>query len=313
MLDAQRTPVRRSSVVTRDPEAAENVINSVFTHSRAIIDKPDENFEFRLNDCEAGALTCRTQRWGFDGHIESQPLTSFIAIVVCTGGLALSRPGRPEARIPSGSVWLYDTGIPTQSRWDRDSAFATVHLALNQGTRFVGNRPVDPAAARYWVSLTRTLYREMTSPDSALENPLIRAHLVRTVTDAALTVFPTTTTTAAYQPGPGHTGPASVRRAVEHMHAHAALPLTLAQIAQAAGTSPRALQAAFLRAHDCTPMAYLRRLRLEHAHRDLEAACPSRGDTVTTIAQRWGFSNPGRFATAYHLRFRVHPSTTLRG
>ncbi len=58
-------------------------------------------------------------------------------------------------------------------------------------------------------------------------------------------------------------------------------------------------------------MKYLQGIRLEQAHRDLRAADPTYGDTVTEIARRWGFSNPGRFATAYRRLYGVHPSTTL--
>lgn len=59
-------------------------------------------------------------------------------------------------------------------------------------------------------------------------------------------------------------------------------------------------------------MTYLRGLRLEQAHRDLEAADPVYGDTVSGIARRWGFANPSRFATAYRQAYGVHPSATLR-
>jgi transcriptional regulator GlxA family with amidase domain len=37
-------------------------------------------------------------------------------------------------------------------------------------------------------------------------------------------------------------------------------------------------------------MAYLRRVRLDHAHHDLIAASPG-SQTVTAIAYRWGFSS----------------------
>ena len=45
-------------------------------------------------------------------------------------------------------------------------------------------------------------------------------------------------------------------------------------------------------------MAYLRRVRLDRAHRDLQAANPA-VDTVTAIAVRWGFTHAGRFSVAY--------------
>ncbi|MEU8191788.1 helix-turn-helix transcriptional regulator, partial [Micromonospora carbonacea] len=65
--------------------------------------------------------------------------------------------------------------------------------------------------------------------------------------------------TTGYVPGPRRVEPAVVRRAVAHIEAHAAEPMTVAQIAQACGVGPRGLQAAFARHHGVSPTAHLRR------------------------------------------------------
>ncbi|MGC4792182.1 helix-turn-helix transcriptional regulator [Micromonospora sp. DT178] len=64
--------------------------------------------------------------------------------------------------------------------------------------------------------------------------------------------------------------------------------------------------------HDTTPMRYVRQIRLERAHRDLQAADPSTGVTVTMIARRWGFTHLGRFSTDYRAAYGSSPSHTLR-
>lgn len=86
--------------------------------------------------------------------------------------------------------------------------------------------------------------------------------------------------------------------------------LTVADLAACAGTSERALHAAFRRELGTTPMAYLRGRRLEAAREDLLAAEP--GDGVAAVAMRHGFSHLGRFAAAYRARFGETPSSTLR-
>ncbi|WP_018332700.1 helix-turn-helix transcriptional regulator [Actinomycetospora chiangmaiensis] len=106
--------------------------------------------------------------------------------------------------------------------------------------------------------------------------------------------------------------PAALRRAVEYIEAHAGEDVSLDEIAQAARIGPRALQLAFNRHRGGSPMAYLRQVRLARAHRDLETADPTRGDTVAAIAAAWGFANPGRFATMYRETYGVSPSRTLR-
>jgi transcriptional regulator GlxA family with amidase domain len=71
------------------------------------------------------------------------------------------------------------------------------------------------------------------------------------------------------------------------------------------------VQYTFRRHLDTTPLEYLRRVRLDRAHRDLQRADPA-VDTVTAIAGRWGFTHPGRFSIAYKRMFGTAPSRTLR-
>jgi transcriptional regulator GlxA family with amidase domain len=100
--------------------------------------------------------------------------------------------------------------------------------------------------------------------------------------------------------------PATVRRAEEYMRSKATLPLTIGDIANAAGCGTRALQAAFYCFRGTSPMAALRRIRLELAHR---AIMRSDGSTsVGEVAARYGFSNPGRFASQYPHAFGEYPS-----
>ncbi|MCH1867003.1 helix-turn-helix domain-containing protein [Nocardioides sp. CFH 31398] len=106
--------------------------------------------------------------------------------------------------------------------------------------------------------------------------------------------------------------PATLRRAVEHIEAHAGEALTLGEIARTARASPRAVQYAFRRYRGTTPTGYLRRVRLEGAHRDLVRGDPTTGDTVAAIAARWGFAKAGRFSALYAAAYGRPPSHTLR-
>ncbi|HJT92805.1 MAG TPA: helix-turn-helix transcriptional regulator [Mycobacterium sp.] len=105
--------------------------------------------------------------------------------------------------------------------------------------------------------------------------------------------------------------PPLLRRAVTFIHDNAQRNIGLGDIAAAVGVTPRSVQYMFRRHLGTTPLEYLRRLRLDRAHRDLQAADPA-VDTVTAIAGRWGFSHPGRFSIAYRQAFGTKPSRTLR-
>jgi transcriptional regulator GlxA family with amidase domain len=104
--------------------------------------------------------------------------------------------------------------------------------------------------------------------------------------------------------------PATLRRAVAFIDEHARQDITVADIAASAFVTIRAVQLAFRRHLDTTPTAYLRQVRLDHAHHDLATADPAL-ETVTAVALRWGFPSPSRFTAAYHREYGVTPSLTL--
>jgi len=101
-----------------------------------------------------------------------------------------------------------------------------------------------------------------------------------------------------------------VRAAEDYMRDHAEEPLTIAEIADAVGVGPRALQAAFRATYDATPRQVLAEIRLEKARARLLA--PEEEMTVTDVALASGFVHFGRFAAAYRERYGELPSETLR-
>jgi transcriptional regulator GlxA family with amidase domain len=105
--------------------------------------------------------------------------------------------------------------------------------------------------------------------------------------------------------------PSLLARAVAFIEDNAHRDITISDIAAAVNVTPRSVQYTFRRQLGTTPLEYLRRVRLDRAHRELQSADPS-VDTVTAIAGRWGFSHPGRFSGAYKRAFGKSPSRTLR-
>jgi transcriptional regulator GlxA family with amidase domain len=113
--------------------------------------------------------------------------------------------------------------------------------------------------------------------------------------------------------GPDSDGdvPRILRQAVAFIHENADADIGLEDIAAVGNVTPRSVQYAFRRHLGTTPLEYLRRVRLDRAHRDLQAADPAT-DTVTAIAGRWGFAHAGRFSLVYKATFGTAPSATLR-
>jgi transcriptional regulator GlxA family with amidase domain len=105
--------------------------------------------------------------------------------------------------------------------------------------------------------------------------------------------------------------PATLRRAVAFIDEHAGRHLAVADIAAASFVTVRALQLAFRRHLDMTPMRYLRRVRLHCAHQDLLAADPAR-ESVTAVAYRWKFASASRFTAYYSGIYGVLPGGSRR-
>lgn len=152
--------------------------------------------------------------------------------------------------------------------------------------------------------LTEWLYDELAHADSPLSNPIASASaqdlFLRTI------VLATAHEQTAQLREARAAAPATVRRAEEFMRCKAQGPLTVEDIANAAGCSVRALQAAFRCFRGTSPMAVLRRIRLELAHQDIMRSDGSL--SVGDIAAKYGFSNPGRFASQYWRVFGEYPS-----
>jgi AraC-like DNA-binding protein len=103
--------------------------------------------------------------------------------------------------------------------------------------------------------------------------------------------------------------PGTLRRAESYIRAHVEEPIALHEVAAAAGCSVRSLQHAFRDFQETTPLLAIRYARLEAAR----AALRSGGAvTITEIAHRFGFSNPGRFTRLYRTAFGETPREALR-
>ena len=102
----------------------------------------------------------------------------------------------------------------------------------------------------------------------------------------------------------------TVGRAVAFIEERARDDIGVADIAGAAFVTVRAVQLAFRRYLDTTPLAYLRQVRLERAHQELTEADPDR-TTVTAIAADWRFTNASLFSAYYRAAYGVPPTQTL--
>ena len=179
--------------------------------------------------------------------------------------------------------------------------------------RLLDHRPVTSAAGLRLRYAVDHVERQVFGEAATLECPLVVATASRYLAACVLAAYPNTGLAEVTSADRNDARSAVVRRAVEYIETYAGMNISPADIAAAAHITVRGLQYAFRRHLGTTPMAYVRRVRLDRAHRDLLAADPAAGDTVTAIATRWGFLHQGRFADTYRRAYGRTPGRTLRG
>ena len=101
---------------------------------------------------------------------------------------------------------------------------------------------------------------------------------------------------------------AAMRRARDLLIATPSADHSLLSIAAAAGVSPTTLKRDFRKAFGSSPIAFLRRLRLEHGRSLIE----QEGLSVSSAAYACGYDHPGNFAQAFRKQFGFAPSHLRR-
>ncbi|MBI5336521.1 AraC family transcriptional regulator [Mycobacterium sp. BK558] len=238
-----------------------------------------------------------------DGHIEE----NFIGDspdVFAPGDVALLSP--PELPY-SGRVCRagYDLTMFDTTLLDRVASSARPA----DGVRLTGHRPVSAAAQR---RLSRTIdyVRGVATADEP-PTPLVASTTASMLAAVVLSTLPSNAVVAPTATDRADAKPELLRRAVAFIDDSAERDVTLVDIAESVHVTPRALQYMFRKHLDMTPMEYLRRVRMDHAHRELLRSDPA-STTVGIVAARWGFAHTGRFAGLYRQAYGVNPSDSLR-
>ena len=179
--------------------------------------------------------------------------------------------------------------------------------SLHSGTRLDLRR----TSAQTFLELLWSAWRSAREMHHAVSSEFVRKEMEGALISALLF--------SAYDDVPLHSNklrsgdePRWVKRVEEYIDASLSTSVTLADIAEVAGVSARTVCRAFQRKHGCGPIGMLRQMRLEKVRTELLIG-DYREVSVSEIAARYGFFDPGRFAGLYRTRFGESPSQTLRG
>ncbi|OXM46409.1 helix-turn-helix transcriptional regulator [Amycolatopsis alba] len=304
--------------VTTDPEQARALIAAAYQDNRLRVRGAVSNYRFEHNRCDVGDLQFDLLHNTLTTEVVIQPLGKVVLLRVL-GGEVQVEDDLGDRRLATGDVFVAahpGTGYRTGMQGARLqitsmdlSLFTGIDPAQDGGAiERLRYEPVSLQKAQRWRSTVEYVTGLFSSPD-VVNGPLVLGAAGRLVAAMALNTF----TAGAGDDRPcdrRDAVPETVRRGIAFMEANPDLDLGVADIARACRVSVRALQLAFRRHLDITPMAYLRQVRMDRARAELRDA--GEGTTVTRVAAKWGFLDGSRFSSHYRAAFGESPSQTLR-
>jgi AraC-like DNA-binding protein len=321
-VTASKPPHPRHTVfASDDAEQAREFISRAYGARFLVTGSARDGLRISLTHTDAGpfALADITLGTGLSFAVDDSPA---VVITTLAAGTAEFERGQAVDRFRAGDLVLSSApdlryqghvdGVVSHSFVLPLSAFQGILEAgpeRDAPLRFLAQRPVDAAARVRWQHAARFVDNLMANRDTA-GSRLVVASAARMLAAVALGTFPNNAVAGPAAADRRDSRPETLRRTLAFIDEHAHEDITVAAIAAAAHVTPRAVQLAFRRHLDTTPMAYLQQVRLERARADLLAADPHQ-ETVTALALRWGFSSPSRFSALYRRAYGIVPSKTL--
>jgi len=307
------------------PEEAHELAVGLMNRHRMRLASDADGFQADIRATPVAGISMLYFSYGVPTEINSAPLPDFAtAMLPLRGRLEHAHGDDHRVALPGGGAF-YSEEEPVRARWSSDLELLVLRvertalarkLASLTGRRItapvvfspaIGNGPAGAALT----STIRTLAEIFDRFGAEGLPPVIATEYEELVLSMLLLDHEHTFSDSVRAHRPALPGKA-MRAAVRHVEEHYTEPLTATALAAAAFVSERTLYDGFQREFGLTPMAFVRRFRLERAREALIAAAPDDGATVAEISLRHGFGHLGRFAASYRERYGESPSETLR-
>jgi AraC-like DNA-binding protein len=317
-------PGEGSTFTTDDPEVAQQFLIDAYLDNEMRFGGARAEFRLRSTRRDFGPFQIDEGEMDGRSSFAYAPVEQVFVSLVRRGTLRLT--GRQVADLSVGAGGLALSGAPGISTGaeveDIESQVVTVRAeaiaaaaspdpgAAAAPVTFDALEPVSVAHARMWMHTVDAIARLLD--DAHVRGAgLILGRTERLLAAVTLATFPNGAPAGPRGGEARDPGPETLRLAIAFIEAEPNRDIAVADIARAAHVTARSVQHAFRRHLGTTPMAYLRRVRLDHIHQQLRAADPGDGTTVSRVALDWGFANPSRFARYYRDAYGQPPSKTL--
>lgn len=312
-----------SAFASRDlDQTREQIARTYCSHDLSIVGR-EQQLDAWLNYARLGKVGIGAMAYGADVAINDIQEENFLLLMLPMSGSAEIGCGTELIASDPATASVVSARDLKRMRWSHDCSQLVVqiedrvleeHAAMMLGRslrtplRFRSDMPVGGTAPGWW-AYARMLIDELgharaAGRDSATITQLESLLIVKLLETHENNLID------ELQPQGCRILPRHVRKVEHYIDAHADQPLTLEELVAVSGVSSRALFDGFQRFRGTSPMNHVRTVRLRRVRDDLLNARP--GETVTSIASRWGFFQFGRFAGQYRKLFGELPSDTLR-
>ena len=313
---------------SRSTSEARDLVGRALSPHRLHVRTGQGNFEARHNRIRLDRVSLNVLSYGAEVEIDPGERGDYYLLQLPLQGRARLRCNGQEAWVNPEVMSVLPPRAQTRMVWSGDCAMimlqvpsAVLHVSRNTHDEPDRSLPAfsltrsrhEPAVAAWWQAV-----HDMTGNLHSHGALWLRHRAAFAAMETFLLTGLDLLRPAGAAPDCASKGPlrgesSRLQRAVDHIHAHVQTSLSLASIAAAACMSPRALESAFRRRYESSPLAYARCVRLDQVHIALQrAAKDCTCATVTDLAMQHGFFHMGRFAACYLQRFGCSPSVTLR-
>lgn len=250
---------------------------------------------------------------------DSDPMPSLVVADILGGVTEYTRDGVTDRVRDGDSALVAGWAMPFSGRAENQEVRTTTVTAQAlmaavaevapgypwQHITFTSYVPHSAAAGARWRATVDQLSSMLPGDGTAEQSDVAARLLGHTLLDT----FPNNVVVrAAASGGRDAATNETVRRAARIVESSGSEELSPGALAEKCQVSLRALQYAFRKHLGCTPQEYLRRIRLDLARRSIRDGSAA---SVSDAAARYGFFNPGRFASDYREVFEENPGQTL--
>ena len=199
----------------------------------------------------------------------------------------------------------------TFSQTETQIAEAMHSLELPEPRQVLGNTAVLACSRTRWERLNQAFHRLDQMLFSNPSGPY-NSHIYESFDELQRLLLTSFTSTQL----PKHRSSSSknkrtITRVMDYIDVNKREPLTVRDLCGIAGVTERALEYSFDKHFGISPKTYLKTIRLNYVHRELQKADPAE-TKISNVANSYGFWHMGDFAADYRSLFGELPSKTLR-